>query len=166
MPGAEGIRADVPFGRLTPARVIHFGIHVGKETIFVRRRTGPRRARRPFGEFYRDDGFDALEAVLPGDDEPQRRAVLIGQHLAVQAHREEGQGMHGLIHPQSFHIGPLEHARALAGHLFRIVQGLEFDELRLRGGLEALEQIAQRKPYPRDHHRPRFHAAQAIHPFL
>ena len=34
----------------------------------------------------------------------------IGKHLAVHAKREQGQRVHGLVHAQAFHIGPVQHS--------------------------------------------------------
>src|SRR5713101_162460 len=115
----------MPFARLTPSGMVDARIDVGKKTILVRSRSGPGGPRRALGEFDADDGFDALEAVLPRNDQPQRSAVLVRQHLAVQPDRHERQWMHGLVHAQSLYVGPFEHGRMLTGHLLRIVQGLE-----------------------------------------
>src|SRR6185437_14114421 len=65
-------------------------------------------------------------------------------------------------HPQAFDVRIVQHLRADARHLLRTVDGGELDELRLRVRLEALEQRAERKAVPRNHHRPALDAAHAV----
>src|SRR3546814_21015033 len=54
------------------------------------------------------DRLDALEAVFPRHDEPDRRAVLVGQCLAVETDGEDGQRMARLVQAKPLHIGPFE----------------------------------------------------------
>src|SRR3984885_8872583 len=91
LPPPECARADETLACLAPARMIDRRVDVGQETILVGGGARPGGARCLFREFDADDGLDALEAVLPGDDQPQRRAVLIRQHLAVQSHGHQGE---------------------------------------------------------------------------
>ena len=104
--------ANPPLARLAPARMVDFGIHVRVEAVFLRRRLVPGRRRLLLREPDLHDRLDALEAVLPRHHEPQRRAVLVRQRLAVQADRENRQRVHGLVHPQAFDVRPVEHGRA------------------------------------------------------
>jgi hypothetical protein len=62
-----------------------------------------------------DDGFAGFEAVLPGDDDADGSAVLIGQDLAVAAEGEQGERVHGLVHAEAFAVGPVVAAGAV-GH--------------------------------------------------
>src|SRR5258708_14073389 len=75
LPRAECTRADVPFAGLAPSRMVDGRIDVGKKTILIRRRARPGGARRALRQFDADDGLDALEAVIPGNDQPQRPSV-------------------------------------------------------------------------------------------
>src|SRR5207248_1281371 len=112
------------------------------------------------------DRLDALEAVLPGHDEAQRRAVLVGQNPAVEPDHHEGERVHRLVDPQSLDVRPVEHPRALSRHLRRIIQRRELHVLGAGGGFEARQQVAQGKADPRHHERPRLDAAESIDAFL
>ena len=59
--------------------------------------------------------LDALESVFPRNHHAHRRAILIRKRLAIHPHAKQRQGMHGLIDPQSFHIGKLNPRRRSAG---------------------------------------------------
>src|SRR5258708_6674016 len=61
-------------------QVDHPRVHVGVEAILLPVGLGPGRHRLLLDQAYPDDGLGALEAVLPGNDQAQRRAVLVGQH--------------------------------------------------------------------------------------
>jgi hypothetical protein len=166
LPVPEGRRADTPLALLAPARVIDVRVHVSVEAILSRRRFFPACARPSFGEADLDDGLDALEAVLPGYDQPQWRTILVGQGLAVQSNRQDGQRVHRLVHPQALDVGPVEHGIALTWHLLRVQQGGELDVLCLRSRLEPLQQVSQWEPHPGNDHGPGFDATQPVDPFL
>src|SRR5262249_16926363 len=68
--------ADDLFTRLAPARMRHLRIDVGPEAIFRRLQCFPHALRALVGETETHDRLDRLEAVLPRQGEPQRRAVL------------------------------------------------------------------------------------------
>ena len=157
---------DAAFGLLAPARMVDGRIDVGEEPVFLRLQRVPGGFRHLLDELDAHDRLDALEPVLPRHDQPQRRAVLLRQRLAVEPGGEEGEGMHRFVDAQAFAIRPFEDARTDAGHLRRIAEGDEGDVLRLRRRLETLEHRCQRHAEPRDHHRPAFDAAQAIHALL
>src|SRR5690606_6239968 len=70
--------ADAALGCLTPARMIDSGIDVRVEAVLARVLTAPRRDRQLLRKRNADDRLDALEAVLPGHDEANRRTVLVG----------------------------------------------------------------------------------------
>src|SRR5688572_17440934 len=141
-------------------------VHVGVEAVGLRILDLPGVDRRPFDEAQLDDRLDALEAVLPRDDQTNRRAVLIRQHFAVESDGKDGQRMHGFVEPQAFHVRPLERVGALLRKLSDIVESDELHEARLRRGFDALDDIGQRNADPRNHQRPRFDAAEAVDALL
>ena len=105
----------------------------------------------------------ALEAVLPRHHQAQRGAVLVGQHLAVHAHREQAQGVASLVDPQRLGVRPRQDRRvAEAGQLRRIVEGGELDVARVGGRREAADHRGERDADPRDDHRPALDAAVAV----
>src|SRR3990170_1467131 len=64
--GAEqAVLTDASFGSLTPARMVHVGIHVRIEAVFVGGRFFPRDFRLLFDEAYAYDRLGTLEAVFP-----------------------------------------------------------------------------------------------------
>src|SRR5262245_41949608 len=76
---------DTLFPRLAPSRMIYRWIDIRIKTIRLGPRLHPRTNRLVFNEANRDDGFDALEAVLPRSDEAERCSILIGQRLSIHA---------------------------------------------------------------------------------
>ena len=143
-PRREQASAELSFARLAPARVIDFRIHVRVEPVLLRRRHVPARERPLVREMDADDRLRALEAVLPRHDDANRRAVLVRQHLAVDAHGDERQRVRGLLDREALAIGPLENGILDAGHLVPIRERQELHELGRRLRLEALQQIGQR----------------------
>src|SRR2546428_2994412 len=164
--------ADAPLGGLAPARVVDGGVHVGVEAVLLRRRLVPGRLRLLLGETDAHDRLRALEAVLPRDDDAHGRAVLVGEHLAVHADRQQRERVHRLVEAQSLRVRPVEPAAEteepglLRGELLGVLEGRELDVLRLARGLGALEYHRQRVADPRDDHRPRLHAAQRVDALL
>lgn len=152
LPRREQARADAPLGLLAPAGMVDGRVHVRVETVLGGRGPVPGRRRHPLGELDPHDGLAALEAVLPGHDQPQRRAVLVRQDSPVDADREQRERVGGLVDAQRLDVRPVEHGAALAGHLRRIAQRREGDVARARGGLEPAHQVAEREPDPRDDH--------------
>ncbi|MNQ84224.1 hypothetical protein D3C85_993450 [compost metagenome] len=150
--------------------MIHFGIDVGIETIFVRCQQVPGGGRHLLHQADGDDALDALEAVLPGHHQPDGRPVLGGQGLAVEPHRQEGERVHRLVEAQALHIGVIDAAAEGAGGLSRqllgIIEGLERHELGATVGLGPADQIRQRDAAPGQHHGPGLHAAQPVDPLL
>src|SRR5581483_6942725 len=145
-------------------------VDVGIKPVLARTGLVPGGLRLRLDETDLDDRLRALEAVLPRHHQAQRRAVLVRQHLAVQADREQGQRMHRLIQPQAFDVRPFEagaeQAGALARHLRRIVQRGELDVLGARRRLDALDHAGEWDADPRYHHRPRLDTAQPVNAFL
>ena len=76
-------RADAPFSSLAPARMIDFRVDVCIEAILVRCHQFPTRFRLFFDKAHLDDALDALEAVFPWDDQPDRLAVLVRSDFPV-----------------------------------------------------------------------------------
>jgi len=70
--------------------------------------------------------------------------------------------MHGFIHAQALDVGPVQRARWEPGHLLRVSQRGELDELRVTGGLDAPDQFGKRIADPRHHRGPGFDAAHAV----
>ncbi|EAU65733.1 conserved hypothetical protein [Stigmatella aurantiaca DW4/3-1] len=167
--GQRGTAAELPnapLGGLAPARVIHRRVHVRVEAVLVGRREVPRGGRLTLGERDADDGFDALEAVLPRHHQPQGRAVLGRQRLAIEPRGQQGERVDRLVQAQPFHIGPVQHAALLTGHLLRVLQGGEGHVLRTARGLHALDQLPQRDAQPGDDHGPGLHAAHPVDALL
>src|ERR1700751_5327633 len=54
---------------LTPAGMVHVGIHVGVETVLLRRREPPGIFRLAASEADADNGLRALKAIFPGQDD-------------------------------------------------------------------------------------------------
>src|SRR5581483_223413 len=78
---------NATFVRLAPAGMINGWVYVGVEAVLVRSGQVPRGRRLLLGQADRDDRLDALKAVFPGHDQTERRAVLIGERLAIESHR-------------------------------------------------------------------------------
>ena len=92
-----------------------------------------------------DDALDALEAVLPGHHQPDRRPVLGGQGLAVEPHREEGCIASSRRSPprRDNRCRP-QGAGGLPWQLFRIIERLEGPNLARLVGSARRIQIRQR----------------------
>ena len=114
--------SDPPLRSLAPARMIHGRVHVSMEAVFPRHRRAPRRRRLLIREADSDDRLDALEAVLPGYDQPERRAVLVWQHAPVEPDGEDRERVQRFVEPQRFDVWPLQPAPTLAGHLLGVEQ--------------------------------------------
>src|SRR5919199_6953683 len=71
--------ADPPFACLTPAGVVDGWIDIGVKAVLARRRERPAGRRLSLREADLDNRLGALEAVLPGNDQSQGGAVLVGQ---------------------------------------------------------------------------------------
>ena len=112
------------------------------------------------------DGLDALEAVLPGHDQPEGGAVLAGQDPAVETERDERERMHGLVEAQPLDVGPIQHASFLLRHLLRVQQRRERHVARACRRLDALQEVGEREADPGDDHRPGLDAAHPIDALL
>src|SRR5436189_972650 len=69
--------------------------------------------------------------------------------------------MHGFIHAKAFTIWPVQDVPRVR-YLLAVKKSDELSVLGFRRRLRAIDQRAQWKPDPRDHHRPSFNAAMAI----
>src|SRR5215467_6805074 len=159
---AEETFAQPPLSRLGPARMVALGIDVGIEAVFAGRVGGPIGRRLLFDEADLGNRLDALEAVLPRDNQTQRRPVLIGQSFAVHSQAEQRQRMHGFIQAETFLIGKGNSRFPRRDHVFRVVIGFESHELGFAGRLDLFEQSAQRESDPRHDDRPCLDAAMAV----
>src|SRR6266404_2866296 len=88
------------------------------------------------------------------------------QRAAIQSAGQQCQRVHRFIHSQALHIGPYKYVAALPRHALGVEQGLEGDILRLVAWLDHLKQFKQRKPYPRNDHRPSLDATHTVYPFF
>src|SRR5262249_59502457 len=114
--------ADPPLGGVAPPRVIDRRIHVRVKAVLVWRLTLPRVDRLFCDELDLHDRLYVFEAVFPWHGQPDRRAVLGRQYLAVEADNEQRQRMHGFVHAQTLDVGPVESTEIVAEprHLFPI----------------------------------------------
>src|SRR5687767_11834645 len=110
-------RSDPALALLAPAGMIDFRVHVREKAVLVWRGQRPGRLRHPLDETDADDGLDALESVLPGHDEAERRPILVRQQLAVEADGEYRERMNRLVDAQAFDVGPVQNRVALSRHL-------------------------------------------------
>ena len=146
---------------LGPAGVVVVRIDVGVEAVLAAVGLVPGGLRLLVGEVEADDGLGGFESVLPGDDDADGGAVLVGQDLAVTTEGEEGEGVHRLVHAEAFAVGPIV-ARGLVGHDFAVVVGEELDVLGAGEGLAEVDEFGERIAVPGDDHGPGFDAAEAI----
>ncbi len=144
----------------------HLGVHVGPEAIFVVGQLLPERDRTLFRELDADDRLDALEAVLPRRREPERRAILLVDRLAVEAGGDEGKVVRRLVDRQPLGVGPGIKEILLARHDRGLAERLHDDVLGASGGLAELDQRLHREARPRHDHRPGLDAAVAIDTLL
>src|SRR5207249_6402729 len=76
---------DPPLGGLAPPWMIHLGIDVGVEPVLAGRRLVPGGLRLLAHEPDAHDRLRALEAVLPRNDDADRRPILVRQDAPVHA---------------------------------------------------------------------------------
>ena len=146
--------------------MIHAGIDVGEEAVLPWARHLPRVPGLGGGEIDLHNRLHAFEAVFPRHHQPQRRAILIGQHPAVEANGHKRERMHRLVEPQALNIRPLQYGVPLARHLLWIKQGRELDVLGAASRLQALDQVTERESQPRNDHRPGLDAPHAVDALL
>ena len=146
---------------LGPAGVVVVGIDVGVEAVFAAVSLVPGGLGLLVGEVETDDGLCGFEAVLPGDDDADGSAVLVGKNLAVAAEGEESEGVHGLVHAEAFAIGPVV-AGGLVGHDAFVVVGEELDVFGAGEGLAEVDELGEGVAVPGDDHGPGFDAAEAV----
>src|SRR5262245_50945836 len=141
-------------------------IDVGVEPIGLRILALPCVDRLPLHEAELHDRLDALEPVLPRDDQSNRCAVLVRQDLAVESDRKNRQWMHRLVEAPAFDVRPLERVGALLRKLSDVMECVELYEAGFRCRLDALDDVSERNTDPRDDQRPGFDAAEAINALL
>src|SRR5207249_3905334 len=84
-------------------------------------------------------------------------------------HCHERQRVHRFVDAKTLRVRPSQKRRkseALSRHFRWTNHRGEFDELCCAGRLKALQQFAERKPDPRNHHRPALDAAMPINTLL
>src|ERR1700681_1029447 len=89
--------ADAALGRLAPARVVHRRVDIRIEAVLVGRLVLPGAHRLLLDEADLRDRLDVLESVLPRDDQPYRRAVLVRDDLAVEPDRHDRERVHRFV---------------------------------------------------------------------
>ena len=141
--------------------MVDVGVDVGVEAVLVAADLVPGGLGLLVEEVEADDGLSGFEAVLPGHDDADGRAVLIGQDLAVAAKGEQGEGVHGLVHAEPFAVGPVV-AGGAVGHLLLVVEGEELDVFGAGEGLAEVDEFGERVAVPGDDHGPGFDAAVAV----
>src|SRR5215475_6263708 len=109
---------ETPFGSLAPSRMVHSRVDVRVEPIFIWRYLHPGCSRLFFDETNPSDRLDPFEAVLPWNDQPNRRAVWIWKRLfAVESNGQNRQRIHRLVQAQTFNVRPLQNRAALLRQL-------------------------------------------------
>jgi hypothetical protein len=146
---------------LGPAGVVVVGIDVGVEAVLASVGFVPGGLGLLVGEVKADDGLGGFVAVLPGDDDADGAAVLVGQGLAVAAEGEQGEGVHGLVHAKAFAIGPVI-SGGKVGHDLAVVVGEELDVFCAGERLAEVDELGEGVAVPRDDHGPGFDAAEAV----
>ena len=120
----------------------------------------PRGAGLLVGEVEADDGLCGFEAVLPGDDDADGSAVLVGEGLAVAAEGEEREGVHGFVHAEAFLVGPVVAEGEIHG--FFVDDGEELDVFGAGEWLAEVDELGERVAVPGDDHGPGFDAAMTV----
>ena len=141
-------------------------IHIRPETVFLGGELFPEADRALVGEGEADNRLDRLEAVFPRGDQPDRRAVLVRQRLAIDAGGEEGQLVLRLFDGQPLDIGPRVPGLFLARRHLGVEEGFHAQIFRARGRLRHLHQVRQRHARPGNGHRPGLDTAVPVEPFL
>src|SRR5260370_25640096 len=167
-PGGTGAASvDATLGGLAPARVRHLGVDVRLERVLQRLEVVPEGGRLLLDELDLHHRLRPLVSVLPGDDHPERRAVLLGQLVAEEAHRGQGHLVHGLLEAEALVVGPAIPAEVhLARGLLLVEEGEEADVASLVQRLAGLEDHAQGDADPGHVHVPRLHAAVPVQALL
>lgn len=93
--------------------------------------------------------------------------MLAWEGVAVDTGAEEGEFVHGFIHPQAFVVWPGEVGLSdNAGHLFVIFSGDKADEFGRVFGVDGFEDFVQLDACPGDIHGPGFDAAETVGAFF
>src|SRR5262249_9661163 len=143
-------------------------IDVGIESVLVGILQVPRRRWLFFGQANADYRLDAFEAILPRHDQSDGGAILVRQRLAIEADRQDGERVQGLIEPQPLDIGPwqrLEDA-PLPRHFRGTHQRLKSDGLGAALRLHTLKHACKWHADPRNNHRPALNTPQTVNALL
>src|SRR5262245_46227953 len=98
--------------------MVHSRVDVRIEPIFIWRLLHPGSRRLFVNETDLGYRLDASEAVLPWNDQPDRRAIWIWKRLfAIESNGQDRQRIHRLIQAQTFNIRPLQNRAALLWQL-------------------------------------------------
>src|SRR5712691_1720826 len=159
---ARAILADAVLHPLAIAWVRDIRIHVGIKPVRRRPLYVPGRRGLIRHQTNLHNRLDALESVFPGRNQANWRAILRRQRLAIKPRRQNRQGIQGFVQPQAFNIRPGKHAGVLVRQTLRIEQGLKSHVTRRRKWIDDLQERAERKSHPWNHHRPAFDAAKAV----
>ncbi len=141
--------------------MIDGGVDVGVEAVLVGADVVPGGVGLLVSEVDADDGFAALEAVLPRDDDADGGAVLVGKGVAVGAEGEQGEGVHSLVHAKTFGVGPVVAAGSV-GHLVLVEERGELDVLGRGQRLAKVDELGERVAVPGDDHGPSLDAAEVV----
>ncbi len=154
--------AEAALAFLAPAGMIDIGIDVGIEAVLMGIGEIPGGVGLVFDEFDFDDGFDALEAIFPGEDHTNGSAILIGESGAKHADGKEGERVHGFVEAEALDVGQLDAGHGPLGHLAGVVITFEGDEFGFRGGFGELGDDAEGIADPGNDDGPGLYAAVAI----
>src|SRR5574337_856933 len=94
---ADLSRVYYPLSGLRPPRVRHKRVHIRLKPVLIRPYGTPEGLWLLRNEFYPDNRLDVLKAVLPRNNEPQGRAVLLRELVAVYARCKECKLVGGLF---------------------------------------------------------------------
>ena len=144
----------------------HFRIHIRPEAVFAGLQLLPIALRPLRDEGDAHDRLDRLESVFPRQREADRRAELVEERLAIGARHHEGEIVLRFLDGHAFRIGPRIPDLPLSRRDLRILERLEAQIFGFRFRVGERDDFRQRKTRPRDRHRPGFHAAVAVEPFL
>src|ERR1700730_6244478 len=81
-------------------------------------------------------------------------------------HAKKSQRIHGFVQAEAFNVGIVDSGASRFWHLLEVVKALEGHVLRLRRGLDELDQGVEGVADPGHDDRPTLHAAMAVDAFF